>query len=98
MPNKELNRKLNNLTPRERVEAVKLRSERGHYRATSGRGWHVVKQTAIGVAECTCKDFKYQKGEAQEKCCKHMWSMYEQGLIGLTYQQVARWHEKEMKR
>jgi len=98
MGNKALTRRLSTGTKEELVEWVKVRQEGDHFRATSGRGWHTVSQSRIGVCSCSCADYKYQHGADDEKCCKHLWSMFKEGVIGLTQAQIATWTSRQYRR
>lgn len=98
MGNRILTRKLGTATKEELVEWVKVRREGEHFRATSGRGWHTVSQSRLGVCACSCKDYEFQRAPDDEKCCKHLWAMFKQGLIGLTQGQIATWTARKYKR
>jgi len=97
MTNPVLTKKLNKAGREERIEWVKVRHEGDHIRATSGRGWHTIKQLKMGVCGCSCKDFEFQHGPIEERCCKHMWALFKLGVIGLTQSQIAAWTAREYR-
>ena len=93
-----VNRKLGEASKEDLVGWVKVRQEGDHFRATSGRGWHTVFQKKLGLCGCTCKDYEFQRVAEDEKCCKHLWAMFKQGIIGLTQAQIATWTARQYRR
>jgi len=64
-----------------REGAVVIREFGGHLRATSGKGWHVIRAAKDGSRYCTCAAWKFQRIPAAARSCKHLAKAKQLGLI-----------------
>jgi len=77
------------LTFEERVTKVKVSEFQGlggegiKMRATSGKGWHTIKQAKKGNFYCTCPSWKFQNHGylVRHRTCKHLEAAKAKGLI-----------------
>lgn len=99
MPNRMLEKILEEVPKEKLVERVRIRLERDHFRVTSGRGWHTVRYAPDNTPICSCGDWFYNQGHKpiQERCCKHLASMGRIGVLVLKPGQKEAWRNREYK-
>jgi len=99
MPNRLLDKILEEVPKEELVGRVKVRLEGDHFRVTSGRGWHTIRYAPDGTPVCTCEDWFYREGKKpiQNRCCKHLAAMAKIGVLVLKPGQRESWENRKYK-